>query len=321
MKKVRYRSFVWIALVLAIIVQPVPGCRQSGHPEGSSNGLPERVVSLSPNLTQIIFALGAEEKLVGVDDYSVYPPAAAELPRVGNYLDPDLERLIAARPDLVLVVDTDERMTDMLSGLGIEHEDFGNDTIRDILESIGRLGTLLDREERARELVGAFDEARAVVETGLERVRPVRVALVVGRNPGRLQDIYVAGSGNFLGELIKIAGGENVFGRQALPWPQIGVEALVGSDPDVIIDSTLSKGATDEAFEALRQDWNDLPSLRAVQNDRIIVPREGWFQIPGAYLDSTLMLIAHWLHPEVFPEEVSDPDLSRQMPAERSEDE
>lgn len=263
---------------------------------------------MSPNLTQIIFALGAEDKLVGVDDYSVYPPAAEDLPKVGNYLDPDLEALLAVEPDIVLVVDTDERMAGMLTGLGLRYENFGNDRIEEILESIERLGELTGKEERAAELIDNFEEAKREISGAVEELQEVRVALVVGRNTGRLQDIYVAGSKNFLGELIGIAGGENVFAGETLAWPQVGVEAIVGADPDVIIDSTLSKGASEEEFQELRNDWNELPSLRAVQNNRIIVPREGWFQIPGAYLDSTLQLVAHWLHPEIFPEDVGDPD-------------
>jgi len=295
------------------------GCATDGNEEAQQApeepALPERIISMSPNLTQIIYALGAEDRLVGVDEYSIYPAGAAELPRIGNYLDPDLEALVVARADIVLVVDTDELMAQMLSGLGLEYENFGNDTIEDILASIERLGELTGREDRASELIENFDETRREIETALDGVPDIRVALVVGRNIGRLQDIYVSGGGNFLGELLEIAGGENVFASEILAWPQVGVEAIVGADPDVIIDSTLSKGASDGEFDALRDDWNDLPSLHAVQNDRIIVPREGWFQIPGAYLDSTLRLIVHWLHPEIFPENVVDPNREWSNPA------
>jgi iron complex transport system substrate-binding protein len=312
------KSFIYLLLILVLFIVHA-GCATNGNEKTQAleeSTQPERIISMSPNLTQIIYALGAEDRLVGVDEYSVYPAPAGELPRVGNYLDPDLEALVALRPDVVLVVDTDERMAQMLTGLGLQYENFGNDRISDILASIERLGELTGKEERSTELVDNFNRARNEVEAALEGVGDVRVALVVGRNIGRLQDIYVAGAGNFLGELLEIAGGENVFASETMAWPQVGVEAIVGADPDVIIDSTLSKGASDEEFDALRRDWNELPSLRAVQNDRVIVPREGWFQIPGAYLDSTLMLFAHWLHPEIFPEEVVDPNSAWSSPAE-----
>ena len=273
---------------------------------------PSRVVSMSPNLTQIIFAIGCQEKLVGVDQYSVYPPKAKDLPRMGNYLDPNMEALIAAKPDLVLIVNTDEKIKDLLSGVGLKFESFGNDRIADILDSIDRIGLMLDCKRTSGWVLTSFSAKRDYVETTVANVPKIKVALVVGRNPGKLQDIYVAGASSFMGELLAIAGGENAFADMGLPWPQVGIESIVSADPDVIIDSTLSKGATEAEFNALAKDWNALPSLRAVKNKRIIVPRDGWWQIPGAYMDSTLLLLAHWLHPDLFPNDVIDPELAKE---------
>ncbi len=281
---------------------------QTGE-SGESAETPARIVSMSPNLTQIIFALGADDLLVGVDEYSVYPPAAAELPRMGSYMDPDLEALIASRPDLVLTVETDEGLGDKLKGLGIEYREFRNDTVLDVLESIESLGWLLNKKDKAEELSDDFLNASVEIRHALDGTERTRVALVVGRNTGRLQDIFVVGSGSFLSELLEFAGGENVFADQAVSYPQVGVESLIGADPDVIIDSTLAKGASEEEFVKLKEDWNSLAGLKAVRNGKIIVAREGWFQIPGAYMGSTIRLFAHWLHPDVFPEEVNDPNM------------
>ncbi len=321
-----YTRNLKVALMSVLILCLFSGCVDNGTIEdspGMQNGtdglvgvipeetipeIPERIVSMSPNLTQIIFAMNADDLLVGVDEYSVYPPEAEDIPRMGNYLDPDLESLIAAKPDLVLAVETDEGIGRMLDGLRLEYEVFGNDSIEEIMDSVGRLGILLGHEDEAFEIMNDFVSARTEIIRALEGTETVDVALVVGRNPGRLQDIYVAGRGNFLSELLEIAGGKNVFGDQPIPWPQVGVESLIGADPDVIIDSTLAKGATEGEYEALLEDWDELPDLKAVRNGKIIVARDGWFQIPGAYLDSTLRLFAHWLHPEIFPDEVDDPN-------------
>ena len=264
---------------------------------------------MSPNLTQIIFALGSSDLLVGVDRYSVYPPAAAELPRMGSYMDPDLEALIASRPDLVLIVETDEGLGDKLKGLGIEHREFRNDTVLDVLESIESLGWLLNKKARAEELSEDFLNASVEIRHALEGTERTRVALVVGRNTGRLQDIFVVGSGSFLNELLELAGGENVFADQAVSYPQVGVESLIGADPDVIIDSTLAKGASEEEYVKLGEDWSAVAGLKAVRNGKIVVAQDGWFQIPGAHMGSTIRLFAHWLHPDIFPEEVNDPNM------------
>jgi iron complex transport system substrate-binding protein len=302
-----------IFLGLAMFIQP--GCAGSNgetnvrrvtlnpnDQQEQAAAIPSRVVSMSPNLTEIIYALGAGDLLVAVDDYSVYPPEAADKPKVGNYLDPNLEALAAIHPDLVLVVDNDEHMADVLSGLGLQYRTFANDSIREILQSIEDLGTLLGHPDEAQQIIDKFQNARSEVTGRLQGIATRSVALVVGRNPGRLQDIYVAGTGNYLSEMIEIAGGRNIFADQNVVWPQVGVEAFIGADPEVIIDSTLSKGATEEEFSALASDWEELGTIKAVQDGNIIVPEEGWFQIPGANLDRILMLVAHWIHPEIFPE-------------------
>jgi iron complex transport system substrate-binding protein len=269
------------------------------------------VVSMSPNMTQIIFAIGCQDKLVGVDQYSNYPPKAKDLPRMGNYLEPNMESLIAAKPDLVLILNTDEKIKELLTGSGLKFESFGDDKLADILDSIDRIGLILGCTRTSGFVLQSFYGKRNYVETTLENVPKTKVALVVGRNPGKLQDIYVAGPTSFMGELLVIAGGENAFASMSLPWPQVGIESIVSADPDVIIDSTLSKGASDAEYKQLAKDWDALPSLRAVKNKRIIVPRDGWWQIPGAYMDSTLLLLAHWLHPDLFPADVEDPEVKK----------
>jgi iron complex transport system substrate-binding protein len=315
-----------ILLILVAAIAILCGCANKNTPKApESNKSPEpqvstispelsrpsRVISMSPNLTQILFAIGCQDKLIGVDDYSVYPPKAKDLPKMGNYLDPNMEALIAAKPDLILTVKSDDKIKGMLDGVGLKYVSFGNDKIADIIDSIDRIGMMLGCQRTSGWMIQSFEGKRMMVETKLKDAPRVKVALVVGRNPGKLQDIYVAGPSSFMGELIIIAGGDNVFASANLPWPQVGIESLVSANPDVIIDSTLSKGATDAEYKALASDWDKLPTLRAVKNKRVIVPRDGWWQIPGAYMDSTIMLLAHWLHPEIFPADVQDPEIAK----------
>jgi len=299
---------IFAAITLFSLSLVLSGCPDSPSPDPSAYPI-DRVISLSPNITQIIFALGAEEHLVGVDDYSIYPDAARNIPRMGTYIDPDLESLIAADPTWVFILNTDEGINADLDSLGIRYIAYGNDTLSEVHACIGQLGHIFDREDKASELTSRLGNACINTRSELAGVEHKTVAMIVGRNPGRLQDIYVVGGGNFLGELIETAGGENVFADEPVPWPQIGVESLIGTDPDIIIDSTLAKGASDAEYEALLKDWDDLPTLTAVKNGNVIIARDGWFQIPGAYLDSTLLLFAHWFHPDIFPDKPSDPNL------------
>ena len=304
---------IWMVVLFQVVTLIQSGCIGKGDETEvrrvtmdlgaqESTSSPTRIVSMSPNLTEIIFALGAGDLIVAVDDYSVYPPEAQDKPTVGNYLDPDLESLIAIQPDMVLVVDNDERMADMLTDLGLNYRSYANDSIREILQSIEDLGALVGHPDEAQRMIDRFQSARMDVTSRLEGVERRSVALVVGRNTGRLQDIYVAGRGNFLSEMIEIAGGANIFSSREIVWPQVGVESFIGGNPVIIIDSTLAKGATDEEFASLESDWDELSTVSAVKNGNIIIPREGWFQIPGANLDRILLLIAHWIHPDIFPD-------------------
>ena len=268
---------------------------------------------MSPNITQIIFALGAGDQLVGVDEFSVYPEQAKNIPTMGSYLDPDLESLIVKKPGMVLILDTDERMAELLAGIGVPYKKIPNDTIEQILFSIERLGELTGTQDKADELIQDFYATRDEIADKLKDVPKTKVAMVVGRNPGRLQDIYVAGGNNFLGELIEMAGGENVFGDLTAPWPQIGAESIIGTDPDIIIDTNLREGASDAEFDKFLSEWDALSGLRAVKENRVLVSRSKWFLIPGAHAGETLKLIAHWLHPDIFPDDVADPFLAESV--------
>jgi len=259
-----------------------------------------RLISLAPNVTEIIFALDAEEMLIGVDDYSVYPPEASDLPHMGTYLAPNMEAIVAANPDAVFILDTDENAVDMLTRLGINVVVLPGDTVSDTLESIATIGEYTKHQNRATEIIRNYENTVSEISSALDGIDRVSVVLVIGRNPGRLQDIYVSGGGSFLSELIEIAGGANVFGDTGAPAPLIGVESIIERDPDIILDSTLAKGASDEEYDALVDDWSELESLKAVQTGRVYAVREGWIQIPGAHLDESLRLLASWFHPEIF---------------------
>jgi iron complex transport system substrate-binding protein len=300
-------------LTLAIIAFLIfSGCESTSPENKTPDHNPSekiRLVSLSPNLTQIIFALGAGDLLVGVDNFSNYPEEALAVPRMGSYLDPDLETLITTKPDLVLILDTDEQMSELLSGVGLKYESFANDKIEYILNSIERLGELTGHTSDAKNLIDDFNSTVDDIKSKLETVPRPDIAMIVGRNPGRLQDIYVASGKNFLGELLNLAGGENVFEDLDIPWPNIGAESIIAKDPDIIIDTNFPEGGSDADYQAFLNEWNELPSLKALNEGNLIAPRDKWYLIPGAHIGDTLKLFAHWSHPDIFPDDVQDPFL------------
>ncbi len=215
---------------------------------------PGRVVSLAPNLTEIVFLLGQEEKLVGVTRYCDYPPRAASLPRIGGIVDPDVERIVAAAPDLVLCT-TDgnpkERVR-ILEEMGIPCFAVGPQNLDAIFETIERIGRLLGVPERGRREAESL-RIRAERVSRVRREPSPRVLFVVSTSP-----VIAAGSGTFLDELVRTSGGRNAAGGFSGRYPRLSVEDLLEAGPDIILVAAM---AGVEEFSPAVSRWKEIPAF------------------------------------------------------------
>jgi iron complex transport system substrate-binding protein len=216
---------------------------------------PRRIVSLAPNLTEIVFLLGQEERLVGVTRYCNYPPQAALLPRVGGIVDPDVERIVAAAPDLVLCT-TDgnprERVR-VLEEMGIPCFAAGPQNLDAVFETIEKIGEILGMPERGRREANALRARAERVSREKHSLSP-RVLLVVSTSP-----VIAAGKGTFLDEILRIAGGTNAAGSFSGRYPRLSVEDLIRAGPDVILVAAMS-GVEDFSPDVTR--WREVPAFR-----------------------------------------------------------
>ena len=258
---------------------------------------PVRIVSLAPSLTEIIYALGAEDRLAGVTPYCRYPPEAAEKPKVGALVNMNYERLLELEPDLVLLLPGHARVSGELDRLGIPSLTVRSDSVADILDGIRTLGHSLDLRAEADRLIQSIElqmreirEERSSHESG--RAAPPRVLFVIGRNPGTLQQIYVCGSGSFLDEMIEIAGAVNVLSKTASPWPVISKESIIELDPDVILDGSIRKGDAPIDQDVHMKAWDRLGMLSAVKSGRVIAVEDEHLMIPGPEIVSGARLLA-----------------------------
>ena len=232
---------------------------------------PLRVVSLAPNLTEIVFLLGQEEKLAGVTRFCNYPPRAAALPRVGGIVDPDVERIIAAGPDLVLCT-TDgnpKERVKVLEEMGIPCFAVGPQDMAAVFRTIERIGALLGAPERGRR---EADILRARAESASRDTidPPPRVLFVVSTSP-----VIAVGNGTFLDELVRASGGKNAAGRFAGRYPRLSVEDLLAASPDVIFVAAMT-GV--EGFSPSVSRWTEVPAFRngdVVTLDGDLVTRPG----------------------------------------------
>lgn len=233
---------------------------------------PRRIVSTAPSLTEILFALGLGERVAGVTEYCHYPPEARSKPKIGTFLEPDFERILALQPDLALVIKNPVQVAERLRRLGVQAVEIRQDTVADIFASILQIGALTGRQREAAALA-------AGVRTRLDQVRAQaaalprrRVLFLVGRSPGTLQGMVGAASGTFIDELIQLAGGENVLKAAPIAYPRVSLEQIFAADPGVILDMgdfAHNEGRPIEGQGELLRLWSKYANLRAVQNGRV----------------------------------------------------
>lgn len=256
---------------------------------------PQRVVSLAPSITELVFALGRQEVLRGTTQYSSHPPAASELPVVGSYIHPDLERIAALRPDLILAIKdgNPKHAITQIEGLGIPIFAVDPRSLGEIMQSIRALGEVLNARPQAAALVAGMTER-------IDRVRQT-VAGANSRPSVFFQidaaPIVSAGEGTFIDELIVLAGGRNATAGLS-SYPRLGWEEILRLQPEIAIVTSMAGGHTPQA---LLQAWQSWPQLQAVRNRRIHVVDADLFDRPTHRLVEGLEILAALIHPELFP--------------------
>ncbi|MGO9572490.1 MAG: ABC transporter substrate-binding protein [Desulfomonilaceae bacterium] len=256
------------------------------------SAFPKRVISLAPSLTEIVFDLGAGHTLVGRTARCNEPPDALKIQDVGAYMNPDLERVIALRPDLVLSPERGIRkeVVDRLTELGILTFVDNSETLDDIVHSVNRLGTILGRESDAETIVQQFQQRRQAVRERVHHARKPLILFAVGIRP-----LVVAGGRSFIGSLIREAGGVNVAEEAAVPYPKFSMEEVARRDPDII--TVLNKECRDdECFN----EWQKHQDLRAVQRHQIYQLDADLIARPSPRIIDALEQLAAILHSNVF---------------------
>ncbi len=262
-----------------------------------SDNSPKRIVSLSPNLTQVIYALGDLDSVVGVTVYDEFPLEVVDLPKVGGWINPNYEAILALKPDLVVIMkDQDISFGDKLRELGLKtFTAKSNDSISDILQSITDLGQMLGKEEQAQKLTGHIKNNLDQINEKNKNSNKKSVLLVVGRNPGSLEDIYVIGTNNYINELIELAGGENIIKneRNAL---KITKESIFSLNPDVIIEINHLK--SDREAQIL-EIWKSLKQVDAVKNNQVYVLSSKVLLHPSQRIVEGAQILVDILNPEI----------------------
>lgn len=253
---------------------------------------PQRIVSLVPAVTEMLFAIGAGPQVIAVSSYDQEPAAVRTLPRVGALLDPNVERILSMKPDLVVTYGSQTDLHQQLRRAGIPFFDYRHAGLADITATIRKLGTATghaaEAERTAADIEGRLDAIRA---KGASGPRP-RTMLVFGRQRGTLRDIYASGGRGFLHDMLEAAGGVNVFADIDRESVQATTELVLARAPDLILEVRSADILTAEEAAREAASWAPLASVPAVRGKRVIVLTGRGLTVPGPRVADVVQQIA-----------------------------
>jgi iron complex transport system substrate-binding protein len=286
----------WIAVIILCVCTPAPAktvTDQLGRAFDLPDN-PQRIVSLAPSITEIIFELNQGGRLIGVTQYSNYPAEASTLPKVGSYIRLDLEKIVALKPDLCIgIKDGNPReAVERLQSMQIPVYVVNPRDLETVVHTIGEIGSLLNASESADRLVDEMRSRLERVRSAVARTnRRPRVFIQIGITP-----IISVGSPTFLHDLIVEAGGINVAAGPSA-YPRFSREEVLALAPDVILITSMDRQTV---FETVRADWSRWADMPAARNQRIFIVDSDLFDRPSPRLLDGLETLVQLIHPELF---------------------
>jgi iron complex transport system substrate-binding protein len=288
-----------ICLIFFVLIKKQPAVIEDSSLKSYS-----RIISLAPSTTEILFALGLGDKVIGVSEFCDWPPEAKEIPKVGGLLNPNYEVVVSAKPDLVIVFNDMQQIAEKLAALGIEILTVKHDSLDEILDSILIIGRYCGREQEAEKIVDEIQNKILEIQSRIPDANRPKVLISLGheysQDPAALpRNIYIAGNDGFYSEMIRFAGGQNAYGGK-LPFPNIGAESVISMNPQIIIDIAPTATKQTESRITIQQ-WKNFHQIDAAKNDRVYVFTENYTAIPGPRFILTLEKIARIINQENEP--------------------
>jgi iron complex transport system substrate-binding protein len=278
------------AIAAALTALLALGCSRPRH---HADGAVRRVVTLTPSSTEITAAAGGLSRIVGVDRFSSVPPEVADLPRVGDFLSPRIESILALDPDLVVLDRVQQTVADKLAAAGVATLVLDIQRIEDVRAGLAAVGDALGTRADADRTIAAMDRAIAATRArAATRTTRPRTLMVVDRELGGLRGLVAAGPGTYLDELCTVAGGANAMADVAVRYPKLAADRVVEAAPDVILDAT---HADDPA--AAVADWRSLEHVPAIEAGRVHILSSSLFTAPSPRVGEALAELERLLYP------------------------
>lgn len=245
--------------------------------------IPQRIISVVPNATEMLFALGVGDRVIAVGDYDNFPAEVQTRPRIGGLLNPNIEKIIEMHPDMMVMYGSQDVLHERLGAVGIRLYPFTHGDVSQTLSYIEDLGKAVGKAGEGRQIAAHIRSTFADLAKESASPRPT-VLLVHNRGTGLLGSFYSVGARAFQSELIEVGGGRNVFGDMDKEILTPSLEEVIRRGPEVIIETIPGPGSAAEIAQR-EKDWLTLAALPAVANHRVYVVAEDYMLVPGPRMD------------------------------------
>jgi iron complex transport system substrate-binding protein len=265
-------------ILLALLL----GC---GNKRDQPQGAQPRIVTLTPSATEVVAALGATADLVGVDEFSKYPPEVTRLPKVGSFLAPNLEVIVGLAPTLVVVDDIHGQVAGSLRDHGLVTVECAMHALPDVKQALKTVG---DKLGRAKQASAAIEEIERALDDEAARRPPrhPRVLVIIDREAGGLGNLVAAGPGSWVDELLAVVGGNNVLAASGVRYPKISLEEVLQGDPEVILDLSFDENVARKVAA-----WKQV-DVTAVRDGRVRALSEDYLKAPSPRVKQALAALA-----------------------------
>ncbi len=263
---------------------------------------PQRIVSTTPSITELLYSLGLGDRVVGVTRFCRYPPEAQKKTIIGDYINPNIEVIASLRPDLVIVQQNPARLAERLKALHLKTLEIDQQNVPfddAIFKSTLIVGEATGTSARAAQLIASIRAGLDAVRSKAAPYKPKRVMFVVGRSPGRVDGLIVVGRASYLNELMTTAGGENVFRDAVAPYPEVSLESVIARDPEIIVDmGEMGDNITEQYRREVTAAWRRVPSVAAVKHNQVVTVASEIYVTPGPRVAEAARALLAIFHPE-----------------------
>lgn len=283
-------------LALALVAAFAAACSAPAPQSQPTAPGPARIVSLVPAVTEMLFEIGAGEQVAGVSSYDRFPPEALSKPKVGALVDPDFERILSLRPDLVVVYGTQIDLIARLERANVPMFRYEHAGLSDITTTIRKLGERIGRGPTAHSLAARLEHEFDEIRQSVAGKPQPKAVLIFGREPGTLRGIYASGGVGFMHDMLTLAGGADVFSDIQRQSVQATAELLLARAPEVIIEVHSGDPWPEARITAEKDPWKALASLPAVRTGRVHQLVDDRLSIPGPRVAEAVRLLVAVLH-------------------------